>query len=66
MQTSRILVEQPDTIRTQVSSYLEILTRREREVLGLIGQGLSLIDIAKQLHRSYATIKTHRCRGRLR
>ena len=39
---------------------LESLTRREREVLGLIGRGLSLPQIARQLHRSQKTIESHR------
>ncbi|TVQ61222.1 MAG: helix-turn-helix transcriptional regulator [Phycisphaerales bacterium] len=36
------------------------LTRREREVLRLIGQGLATADIAKILHRSVKTIEWHR------
>lgn len=39
---------------------LESLTNREREVLGLIGQGLSLAEIADRLYRSQKTIQTHR------
>lgn len=42
------------------NSPLEKLTPREREVLTLIGQGMSLMDIADRLHRGYATIKSHR------
>jgi len=41
-------------------SALETLTNREREVLGLIGQGFSLAEIADQLYRSQKTIQTHR------
>jgi len=36
------------------------LTKREREVLRLIGQGLSTADIARTLHRSAKTIEWHR------
>ena len=42
------------------NSPLEKLTPREREVLTLIGKGMSLMDIATRLHRGYATIKSHR------
>jgi PAS domain S-box-containing protein len=36
------------------------LTPREREVLGYIGQGLTLAEIADKLFRSLKTIETHR------
>ncbi len=36
------------------------LTNREREVLGLIGQGYSLAEIADKLYRSQKTIQSHR------
>ncbi|MCC6426108.1 MAG: hypothetical protein IT435_04735 [Phycisphaerales bacterium] len=39
---------------------LDILSPRELEVLALIGQGLSLKEIARTLHRSYKTIENHR------
>ncbi|MEM9415105.1 MAG: LuxR C-terminal-related transcriptional regulator [Planctomycetota bacterium] len=39
---------------------LDSLTPREREVLTLVAQGLSLPEIAQKLHRSLKTIETHR------
>ena len=38
---------------------LEQLTPREREVLHLLGQGLSNGDLARELYVSEATVKTH-------
>jgi len=39
---------------------LNILSRRELEVLALLGQGLSISRIAENLHRSVKTIEKHR------
>lgn len=39
---------------------LASLTRREIEVLTLIGRGMPLAQIARELHRSLQTIKSHR------
>lgn len=36
------------------------LTSRQREILALIGQGLSTEEIAKRLHRTVKTIESHR------
>jgi DNA-binding NarL/FixJ family response regulator len=36
-----------------------LLTDREREVLGLIGQGCTNAEVAEQLFASEGTIKTH-------
>ncbi|MEM9753957.1 MAG: LuxR C-terminal-related transcriptional regulator, partial [Planctomycetota bacterium] len=41
---------------------LDVLTPRELEVLALLGQGLSVPEVAGLLHRSGKTIETHRDR----
>ncbi|MDP9067371.1 MAG: response regulator transcription factor [Actinomycetota bacterium] len=45
---------------------LEVLTAREREVLSLVGEGLSNDEIAERLVLSPATVKTHVSRAMIK
>ncbi|PVC81151.1 response regulator transcription factor [Streptomyces sp. CS131] len=45
--------------RTADPVVLDTLTRREREVLGCLGEGLSNAEIAVRLSMAEATVKTH-------
>jgi len=61
----------PTVARTVISGYLDgsarpadvarikAMSPRERDVLGLIGEGLSNADIGRRLHLSTATVKDH-------
>ncbi|MGW6357575.1 response regulator transcription factor [Streptomyces sp. NPDC055092] len=44
-------------LTTQEQRALDSLTAREREILGLIGQGMSNANIGKELHASEGTVK---------
>jgi DNA-binding CsgD family transcriptional regulator len=54
--------ERPEVVESEVVDLgpLERLTPRELEVLALIGQGLSVKEIARMLHRSVKTVDNHR------
>ncbi|MCS0635240.1 response regulator transcription factor [Streptomyces sp. LP05-1] len=43
----------------QARARVAVLSEREREVLGLLGEGLSNADAGKRLHMSEATVKTY-------
>ncbi|MET8748717.1 response regulator transcription factor [Streptomyces sp. NPDC004667] len=49
----------PDAVRPETAAAVESLTRREREVLGALGAGLSNAEIAVRLTMAEATAKTH-------
>ncbi|MFE3762789.1 response regulator [Streptomyces sp. NPDC059104] len=49
----------PGSVRPETAAAVESLTRREREVLGALGAGLSNAEIAVRLTMAEATAKTH-------
>ncbi len=50
----------PGSVATIPKSKLDVLSKREQEVLRLIGRGLSRVEIAKSLSRSPKTVDGHR------
>ncbi|MEE1741419.1 response regulator transcription factor [Streptomyces sp. BE147] len=59
--TRRLIAEFAGTapVRAADPAVLDALTRREREVLGCLGQGMSNAEIAVRLSMAEATVKTH-------
>ncbi|MGY3679674.1 response regulator [Streptomyces sp. TE33382] len=59
--TRRLIAEFAGTAPVRVAdpAALDALTRREREVLGCLGQGMSNAEIAVRLSMAEATVKTH-------
>ena len=52
--------EVASSLRKEVVSEIPVITRREKEVLLLIADGLTNAEIAKQLFLSTTTVDTHR------
>ncbi|MEX2983672.1 response regulator [Streptomyces sp. C36] len=62
--TRRLIAEfaRPTPVRSPGApdaSVLDVLTRREREVLVCVGEGLSNAEVARRLGMAEATVKTH-------
>jgi DNA-binding NarL/FixJ family response regulator len=66
---TRRIIEQFSGRPTRSSDYdamLAALTERERQIVGLVGQGLSNVEISAQLSISTATAKTHVTRAMMK
>lgn len=55
----RYLSRPSEGARDAVAASMNVLTERERELVALVGRGLSNDDIAARLHLSPYTVKTH-------
>ncbi len=55
----RFLAQPSEVHLTTSPAELAVLTDREREIVGMVGRGLSNDQIAEQLHLSPLTAKTH-------
>lgn len=53
-------MEAASTVRSKEESKIPVLTRREKEVLSLIAEGLTNHDIGEKLFISTTTVDTHR------
>ncbi|MFJ2113202.1 MULTISPECIES: response regulator [unclassified Streptomyces] len=65
--TRRLIAEfaSPTPVRAEDApdpAVLDVLTRREREVLSCLGEGMSNAEIAVRLNMAEATVKTHMSR----
>jgi len=47
-------------VQTVEDNSAETLTKRQRQILGMIANGITSADIGKQLHLSTATVISHR------
>lgn len=56
----RLLAEEDQGERPAANTRLQSLTRREQEILRMIGRGMSRAEIAKTLFRSPKTVDAHR------
>jgi DNA-binding CsgD family transcriptional regulator len=61
-EAKHLLASEMPVVKSEVAGLGElcVLTRRELEVLALIGQGLTAKEIAALMHRSVKTIENHR------
>jgi DNA-binding NarL/FixJ family response regulator len=58
--TRRLISEFADRAKAPPpATSMDVLTERERQLVGLVGEGLSNDDIAERLVLSPATVKTH-------